>query len=139
MQLEQGAMLVFLGWNAWKDWKKREISLLSVVIFGAAGLIWGLADHSLGIQNLFLEGIGVLFLLLSIFTKGKIGMGDAWILLTAGILTGLRDYLRMLVLGLLLTSLWAGYLLAVKKEKRDTEIPFLPFLFLGYIGGVFLW
>ena len=138
MELKQGVMLVFLGLNALRDLKKKEISLLSVIVFGIAGLIWGIADHSLGIKNLIPEATGVLFLLLSIFTGGKIGMGDVWILLAAGILISPGEYTVMLLLGLLMASLWAGYLLVVRKKKRNAEIPFLPFLFLGYLGGVFI-
>lgn len=134
--MKQGAVIALLGWNAVRDVKCREISLFSVVVFGIVGIIWGVADHSLGILHLISFGIGLLFLFFSILTAGKIGMGDAWILLTAGTLMPAEEYLVMLMLGLLLASAWSGYLLIFRKKGRNTEIPFLPFLLLGYLGGI---
>ena len=39
---------------------------------------------------------------------------------------------------LLLCGIYSGIQLLVLKKQRDIEIPFVPFLLAGYLGGVFL-
>jgi leader peptidase (prepilin peptidase)/N-methyltransferase len=77
---------------------------------------------------------GIFLLFLSKATRESIGMGDGVMMLVLGIYLGVRKVLDLFFLSLFLSSIWAGFLLLVKKKRRDWEFPFVPFLFLGYVG-----
>ena len=47
-------------------------------------------------------------------------------------------YLLTLGSGLFLSAVVSALLLTVFHRSRKTEIPFIPFLFLGYTGGIFI-
>ena len=62
-----------------------------------------------------------------------------------GIITALGIFLKpeelyeMLLAAVLISAAWSGILMGIFKKKRNTEIPFVPFLLAGYAGGLFLW
>ena len=80
----------------------------------------------------------MIFLLASVITGGALGMGDGWVMLALGCMTGTTVYLRTLGSGLFLSAVVSALLLTVFHRSRKTEIPFIPFLFLGYTGGIFI-
>jgi leader peptidase (prepilin peptidase)/N-methyltransferase len=132
-------VLGFLGGNAWMDIKKQQISLLSAVVFAVIGI--GMSWYS---QNLDLESfiplcVGVLFLCISVMTRGELGMGDGILLLALGTMLSLDELLVLLVLAMAGCGVYSGFLLLVRKKNRHTRIPFLPFLLAGYAGGLLLW
>ena len=119
---EEIVTTLVLGGSAWTDWKKHEISLILT-----------------GIQDILIPAvIGAIFLLASVITGGALGMGDGWVMLALGCMTGTTVYLRTLGSGLFLSAVVSALLLTVFHRSRKTEIPFIPFLFLGYTGGIFI-
>lgn len=83
-----------------------------------------------------LPGLGLF--LLSFLTGRKIGVGDGLILLSVGMFESSRMTWATLCFGLFLQSVFAILLLVLKKAKRDTRIPFVPFLLAGRIILLFL-
>lgn len=79
----------------------------------------------------------VLFIL-SIVSKGGIGMGDVKILTSIGFLCGVYMVVNTVLVALLLCVLVASSLLIMKKKKVTDKIPFGPFLFAGYIVTIML-
>ncbi len=77
------------------------------------------------------------FLLLVSFLSGKAGYGDGLVLLALGILYGYLPTFILLSGSLLLLSAISIILLLGKRVKRDTKIPYLPFLSAVYIGYYF--
>lgn len=47
-------------------------------------------------------------------------------------------YVRMACIGMLIAAVYAGVLLVICKKGRKTEIPLVPFLLFGYLGGLLL-
>lgn len=82
---------------------------------------------------------GVSFLGISVITRGSMGMGDGWILLALGTVLMPEEFFSMLFAAMLISAAWAGILLWLFRKKGNTEIPFVPFLMLGYLGKLFLW
>ena len=80
--------------------------------------------------------IGMLFLLISKYTKEQIGYGDSWMILNLGIYLGLWDILSMLGIVFGTCFIFSCLGLALKKINRYTRIPFYPFLMLGYAGAI---
>ena len=122
-------ILIFLGVNSWTDIRKREISLIFTGIFAIAGIIWRLS----------VAGVGLLFAGISVITKGALGMGDCLVLLALGTVMDMGDFFLMLLGAVFSSAVYAGILLVILKKNRNTEIPFVPFLLMGYLGGVILW
>lgn len=131
-------ILVFLGVNSWTDIRKREISLLFTGIFAMAGMIWMLCSRKFSAEILLMAGVGLFFAGISVITRGALGMGDALVLLALGTVMEAEKFFTMLFGAVFCSAVWAGILLAVLKKKRNTEIPFIPFLMLGYLGGMIL-
>ena len=98
-------------------------------------------DHLQGrkIQDVLIPaGIGILFLEAGLISRGAIGAGDCWILLALGALLDTETYIRMLCIGFFLAAFWSGILLVIRRKSRKTEIPLVPFLLAGYIGGILI-
>lgn len=137
-QINEISTLCFLIYSSWKDLKKREISLWLTGIYGALGILLCLIQKRPFTDLLVPFGIGVLILFFSILTKGEVGMGDGWILLALGFTLDMELYLKTVCIGMLLAAAWSGVLLIICRKNRKTEIPLVPFLLLGYAGGLFL-
>lgn len=138
-KLKEVCILVFLGINAWMDVKKQEVSLVTAGVFSVLGLFW-LFYSGESLRELVIPlGTGALFLALSVVTKGAVGLGDVWILMALGIMLRTERFLWTLCIGMLLAGGWALVLLVAFKKNRHTELPFVPFLLAGYVGGLILW
>lgn len=136
----QVCILLFLVFNSWKDIRKKEISLLTVAVFAIVGIAVNLYRGTFGGSNLAAVGIGAGMILFSLISRGEIGMGDGLLLMALGTVLSVKELLEMLGIGLFCCCIWGILLLfwskTGKKVGRKTEIPFVPFLLLGYVGGL---
>lgn len=129
---------VFLTVTGWLDWKKREISLVLTGCFGLAGLAVSIYSGRSIEDWLIPTGTGLVILAVSILTGGEIGMGDGWVFLALGTMLTTEQYIRTACIGMLIAAVYAGILLVICKKGRRTEIPLVPFLLAGYLGGLLL-
>ena len=76
---------------------------------------------------------------LSVFLAGgilwRIWEGTFW---ADGLISMGAGTIAAVISALLLCGIYSGLQLLVFKKKRDTEIPFAPFLLVGYLGGILL-
>lgn len=77
---------------------------------------------------------GILMCILAWLTK-KVGVGDGIVLASIGFFENYACALVSLCAGSLVLSMISIVLMAIKKANKKTEMPFLPFLTMGY----FLW
>lgn len=138
MNLKTAATLLFLGCNAWKDLRRREIYIGLVILYGAAGLLCGIMEKRSLMEWMISLSVGVLFAAMGVLSRGAIGMGDGWIILSLGCFLSMDLFMKTVMIGILSAALCSGLLLTIGRKNRHTEIPFVPFLFLGCIGGMFL-
>lgn len=132
-------ILIFLGINSWIDIRKREISLLLTGIFTVAAVL-RLFYYGNFSANMFLSvGMGVFFVGMSVVTAGDVGMGDGLVMLALALAMETEDFFLMLLSALAVSAIWAGVLLVPMQKSRHTQIPFIPFLFLGYAGSLWLY
>ena len=134
--MEQLCILTFLGINSWKDIQTREVSLLTIWIFGIVGLVRACFYGSVSMEWAATACVGGAVILLSIFSKGAVGMGDGFLLLALGTVLSFGELLTSFLLGLLCCSFWVIILLFLPGNGKKKEVPFVPFLLLGYIGGL---
>ena len=130
--------VVFLAMNSWLDIRRREISLFLTVVYAGCGIIYSILQGRKIQDVLIPAGIGILFLAAGLISRGAIGAGDCWILLALGALLDTETYIRMLCIGFFLAAFWSGILLVIRRKSRKTEIPLVPFLLAGYIGGILI-
>lgn len=87
-------------------------------------------------------GIGLMVCLLHWGTQKGIGLGDGMLAVLIGVCTGAEFTVFCLCAAFFLASLVALALYCMKKAGRKSRLPFVPFLFLGYMitlcmkGGV---
>ena len=108
-------MTVFLGINTWTDIRKKEICVPVLSVFLAGGILWRIWEGTFWADGLISMGAGTIA---AVMKSGEL--------------------LGVLCAALLLCGIYSGLQLLVFKKKRDTEIPFAPFLLVGYLGGILL-
>ena len=121
-----------------EDVQKKKVSLWSIMFGGV--LILGciivkaplpLLEHLAGCL------VGVFVIILSKLTHGKIGMGDAFLLCITGLGLGFWGNLELFCFGLLFAAIISIFLLIFRIADRKMSIPFVPFLFAGYVVLLF--
>lgn len=81
--------------------------------------------------------MGVCIVSLRFLGIQMLGAGDGIVLLITGIILGFGNNMELLMIGLLLASLY-GIGRSLKDGLRSKkEIPFIPFLFIGYLIQLF--
>lgn len=136
--MERYGTLLFLLFSSFLDIRKREISIPVTLLFGLAGVVYSVRTGRTMTDYLIPLGIGILILGGSVLTRGQVGMGDGWMLLALGCMLRMECYIQMACIGMLLAAAYSGVLMLVFRKNRKTEIPLVPFLLLGYVGGVII-
>lgn len=131
---------LFLLAAACQDLKEKSISVLLFAVFGFAGLcLWAVDERSLVPQLLnFLPGLAVL--LLSLATRGEVGMGDGFFFFISGFYLPLVMNCKLLIYGLLFSGLSCAVIyiagLVRGKNAGKSTVPFIPFLVPVWLGLV---
>lgn len=136
--MERYGTLLFLLFSSFLDIRKREISIPVTLLFGLAGVVYSVRTGRTMTDYLIPLGIGILILGGSVLTRGQVGMGDGWMLLALGCMLRMESYIQMACIGMLLAAAYSGVLMLVFRKNRKTEIPLVPFLLLGYVGGMII-
>lgn len=136
--MERYGTLLFLLFSSFLDIRKREISIPVTLLFGLAGVVYSDRTGRTMTDYLIPLGIGILILGGSVLTRGQVGMGDGWMLLALGCMLRMECYIQMACIGMLLAAAYSGVLMLVFRKNRKTEIPLVPFLLLGYVGGMII-
>ena len=136
--MERYGTLLFLLFSSFLDIRKREISIPVTLLFGLAGVVYSVRTGRTMTDYLIPLGIGILILVGSVLTRGQVGMGDGWMLLALGCMLRMESYIQMACIGMLLAAAYSGVLMLVFRKNRKTEIPLVPFLLLGYVGGMII-
>ncbi|HEX3022131.1 MAG TPA: prepilin peptidase [Lachnospiraceae bacterium] len=126
--------ILFLMTLAVIDMKERKIPCVVLSIsFLVALLSTVLVKHGITTEQLCGMTIGFLFILISLVTRGQLGIGDGITLVITGVVIGFWDNLLMVLYALFAAGITAIILIVFKRSNRKERIPFLPFLLLGYI------
>ena len=136
--MERYGTLLFLLFSSFLDIRKREISIPVTLLFGLAGVVYSVRTGRTMTDYLIPLGIGILILGGSVLTRGQVGMGDGWMLLALGCMLRMECYIQVACIGMLLAAAYSGVLMLVFRKNRKTEIPLVPFLLLGYVGGMII-
>ena len=127
--------VLLLVWNSWTDIRRHAVSLPSLGIFAAAGLLWNLLfPYQEAVEAAAGAGTGLLVLAAAAVTRGAVGFGDGLLLCVTGILLGGTENLSLLMAGSLLCAAVLGTGLVFGKVRWKQKFPFVPFLCLAQLG-----
>lgn len=132
-------IIVFLVICTILDIKTRSLPVWFMIVGNIAAVVFRLFNWNQR-PGLWLGGmaIGLIFLLVSKWTKEGFGYGDSWMILILGISLGLWDILLLLGIALTCSGVLACVLLIKGGWSRKISFPFIPFLMLGYVGVLYL-
>lgn len=136
--MRQILLIVYLGMLAVFDLRERKIPVLllgvGTVVAGCLRIPLFWAGDGEVLWQLCAVGVTVLpgLCMLGVAKlTGKIGLGDGWILINVGLFTDYKTCVVLWGVSMLLMSLTCMVLLGLRRVKRDTYIPYLPFLAAG--------
>lgn len=137
---------VWLAALAAEDFKNKSVKTWHIAAMLLPGILYaalyryGGEESSLTILLFLLADLvpGLILCLLSKLTRRGIGMGDALVTMVIGIYMGTRFAFICLCAAFFLASPAALLLYCLKKKQKTARIPFLPFLFAGYIMAFFI-
>lgn len=112
-------VLVYLGINAWTDWKRREIDVRYTIFFVSILFVFQLFLKRI----IFFQGIfpGVILWLMAKIIKGQIGEGDGIVCMAVGLAVGLERILHSIGIGFMLSFI-AGCIACFINEKKKYHI-----------------
>lgn len=114
--------------------KRVSVWMLAIGGLGAAGvLLYEGINGELNGWQLCRGLIPGVILLAAAFATGKAGTADGMIVMLLGVFMGYEGCMAAALSGLLLLSLFSGILLMLRRVKRNTKIPFIPFLTAGWL------
>ncbi len=108
-------------------------------IFTYSGIVaFVLIKSIMKIQPIYEIGLLILlgflpFFLIWVFTRGKLGLGDAKLSAFLSLALGVEGWLGMVFFSSVSGLVFAVVMLISKKMDKNTQIPFAPFMCLGTI------
>ena len=128
--IQFAAISILLGIGSYKDIKTREIpNWISVEVLV-------LAFFHFNIQNLWGIIVAVIFFSVALAT-GKIGGGDVKLIAALSVVCGLWGSFALLLFAQISMLIFYGVSVIVQKlrgKTADKSLPFVPFIFIGYLG-----
>lgn len=129
-------IVVWLIMLSFCDIRKKSVPVW-LLLLGAAlagGIaVWGEAWEETRILSILRALIpGALLFFLAAGT-GKAGCADGIVLMVLGIVEGYQGCLIICMGSLFLAALFSGVLLLAKRVRRNTKIPFVPFMAAGWL------
>jgi leader peptidase (prepilin peptidase)/N-methyltransferase len=119
------------------DIKSQKISRLYIALLMLVCVMTVIVDINQGTnQNIMsmLMGalIGICAVGISMMAGEQIGRGDGLVITAIGIVLGFRGVLGVVCLASLVMCVIAVILLILRKGNKNTRLPFIPAIFVGY-------
>ncbi len=116
-----------------QDMREKQIYVYPVIFMLAAVMVYQIASRGLSVSN-WLGGLAVggVLCLISVISKGQIGLGDAMLFCLTGLTVGFGGNIQILFYSFLFAAVVSGYLMFVRRKNKKYKLPFVPYLFLGY-------
>lgn len=128
-------LLWLLGLSVY-DIRYRRVPVWMILLSGAAAAGSGIFQCvclEKGYAD-FLAGMipGAVLLLLALGTR-KAGWADGVVLMFLGSVLGFRQCVLTMMFSLILISVLSAALLILKKADKETAVPYVPFLAIGFV------
>lgn len=130
-------VLIYLAVLVLTDVKTKKIPL-KLILFGSipavvCAIVAVLTERSAGIGLLMGFIPGIVMLMISWLSKGA-GLGDGIVLLQLNLFLLMEKVVVAFAISLLAIGVFSAAVLVIGKAKRQTRIPYMPFLWIGCLG-----
>lgn len=118
------------------DIKYKKISIVGPVLLILSGGVLMFAQKAYGFHLMGLIP-GIITVIVAHISEECIGMGDALVIMSLGFCVGIVEIINVV----LLSSICLFFVAAIKllkRKNRNIKVAFIPFLLLGYVGGIVL-
>ena len=123
--------IVFVGIGTYYDVKEKSLPIAFLWAFAGVGILINIILQYQSIRNAVCGAmIGLAVLFVGWFTKEAIGYGDGWVLVILGLLEGAFAVSLIMIEAFMLSGILGAWKLICLKQKRDSTMPFLPFLLI---------
>lgn len=136
--IQRIGMIIMLTVGSIWDIRENKLPASLLVLNMLAGGILTAVNRDIDWRkdwHLYVTGIliGMLLLLIGRFCGGCIGTADGIMTAIIGGIIGYQDTLLLLMNAILAAAVFSILLIVIKKARRGTVIPFIPFMLLGYL------
>ncbi len=138
--METVSLLGILGICSYRDIRFKSLRTGTLLLSAALGVwmhLWfariGLWDMAGGMA------VGVSLYLIAHVSGERIGKGDALLVMVCGIFLGFWETIILLWIAFLFAGLFGFAIMKLCHVGREYEIPFVPFLLVGYVCCLGLW
>uniref|UniRef100_UPI004056F38E hypothetical protein n=1 Tax=Acetatifactor sp. TaxID=1872090 RepID=UPI004056F38E len=129
-------ILTYLAILAVKDGREQKIPLwwllVGAVVLSGIG-IYQCVTGGFTWSEMVMGMIPGIFFLAVAWITGKAGMADGLVLIELGLCLGYKECLALCGFGLLLLAVVSSVLLFLHKVRKNTKMPYLPFLAIVYL------
>ena len=142
---------VWMVWMSVKDVRTFRVPGWLILGGGVLGIVFNLmftmtkmtdvSPEGWAIVRILLGTLPGVFLLLITYITKAVGYGDGLVLIVLGMVVGLQKAVLLLAIALFLAALCSVLLLVLRRVRKNSRLPFLPFLTVGWllvgtVGGV---
>ena len=131
-ELTRVMALFIISANSFTDVRRHEISPFLTAAGGIAGIVIWCTESGQGTPFPVSMLPGICFLLFSFLSRGAVGAGDGLVLIALAGCLPVTDILIIAFCGMLLASIYAGFMLLGGSGGRRS-FAFVPFLLGGYV------
>lgn len=135
-------VMIYLAVLSLEDICRKELPVWQIVLGLLAAVALTAVQWKGSFQEIWIMLLGLLpalvFLAAAGISKEQIGYGDGLLLLPLGMVLGFERTAWMVLWALSLAAVCALALFVLYRRKKGLTIPFVPFLFAGYVltGGM---
>lgn len=147
--MQQMLPLIAMGLFLWictvEDVKSQKVSLWICFSFGIFGSIFRISEVILNEKPEsiypYLAGMGfaIVVIILGKLSGEQIGYGDGMVLLVLAFYRDWKFLIGSFMVAVFLSSLYGMIIFVLSGRKRGLRFPFIPFLFVGYVGNMLEW
>ena len=128
---------LWLGILAFMDIRRRRVPIWLLVVSGmfvTCASVCEIWKGSMGGTEILWGILPGFVLLLTAALSKKAGLADGVVLLLLGVMTGFRECTFSFTFSMLAISVISLALLMMKRVGKNTKMPYLPFLWVGYLA-----
>lgn len=133
------AILLLMFKLSIEDIRTRQVSkfgMYSVIFFAIVCKIVDLYNGKIFPEmELILILPGIILLLIGCINKEVCGTGDGMALLAMGMMLSVAEYLIGIITLGVITFIFSGMILLLKRDAGKCKIPYIPFIFIGMLAG----
>ena len=130
---------IVLGVGSFMDIRKKSLPRAFITTVCVISVVLLMLGYLLSVSciSYMQAGVGAVIgstvLVASLFSDGCIGMADAVLTFLTGLLFGYIGSIEILMYAIFFAAIISIILITFGKADRKSHIPFVPFMFLGYV------